>query len=97
MKIRLQKFGSVLTSRDTGKEAFGAFRPSLNQLASDEPIEIDFSDVGTISPSWADEFISKLADEFGDRVVLLPTDNMSANSSIGLIESIRGKKFKTSA
>lgn len=93
MKIQLQKFGSLLTSRDTGKEAFGAFRPSLNHLAPNENIEIDFTDIGTISPSWADEFISKIADEFGDRMILLPTTNMSANSSIKLIELIRGKAF----
>ena len=94
MKVQLQKFGSILTSREAGQEAFNAFRPTLDALESSEPIVIDFSGIGTISPSWADEFLSKLQDVFGDRLVLLPTENLSAKTTIKLLESIRGKKFQ---
>jgi hypothetical protein len=94
MIIQLQKFGSILSSREAGQEAFNAFRPSLDALGKDEAIEIDFADIGTLSPSWADEFLCKLQDIFGDRLVLFPTENLSAKASISMLESIRGKKFK---
>ena len=93
MKIELKKFGSILTSRESGSEAFSAFRPTLDALDPSESIEVDFSDIGTLSPSWADEFLSKLQDVFGNRVILLPTENLSAQTTIKLLESIRGKKF----
>lgn len=93
MKIQIHKFGSILTSRESGKEAFGAFHPTIAALPSTEPIEIDFTGIGTLSPSWADEFISKIQDIYGDRVTLLPTENLSAKTTIKLLESIRNKTF----
>ena len=83
----------MLTSREDGRDALTASHKELANLSLNEQIEIDFTDLGTISPGWADEFLSKLQDEFGDRVSLLPTENLSAQQTIKLLESIRGKKF----
>ena len=43
MRIELQKFGKVLTSRPTGKEAFAAIRPTLDPNA--DAVEIDLAGV----------------------------------------------------
>ena len=94
MIIQLHKFGSVLTSRDAGAEAYAAFRPTLNAAAPAEEVVVDFEGVGTLSPSWADEFLSRLQADFGGRLWLLPTQNLSALKTISLLESIRGKKFQ---
>lgn len=56
MKLQLEKFGKTLISRELGSEAFKAFQPTLREVSKDEELEIDFSGVLTLSPSWADEF-----------------------------------------
>lgn len=94
MTILLQKFGDILTSREAGREAFAAFQPTLQQLGVDEKIEIDFKDIGTLTPSWADEFLGKLQEVYGDRLVLLPTRNLSALATIKLLEQIHNRPFK---
>lgn len=75
MRIELKKFGRILTSRPAGKEAFAAIRPILDPKA--EIVEIDFSGVFSLGPSWADEFFPALKEMYGDKVTYLPTDNRS--------------------
>lgn len=72
--IYLKKFGEVLVSRPAGLEAFNAIRPALN---ADEPIQIDFEGVLTVTPSWFDEFLTNLAEYAKGGVELLPTHNAS--------------------
>ena len=60
MTIFLEKFGTTLISRQSGREAFAAFKPVLKDLTSDEKIEVDFKGVITFSPSWGDEFLRPL-------------------------------------
>lgn len=95
MKIELKKFGTTLTSRQSGKEAYAAFLPSLNNLASEENIEVDFEGVNTFSPSWGDEFLTVLAKAYGDRVILVNTNNLSVQSTIKLLEEINKYSFRT--
>ena len=54
MKVKLEKFGTTLKSRELGSEAFKAFQSTLLELPPNEELEIDFSGVLTLSPSWAD-------------------------------------------
>lgn len=84
MKIELAKFGKVLTSRPAGKEAFLAIRPILDPDA--DRVEIDFSDIISIGPSWADEFFRALEDIYGDRVAYLPSDNPSAKATLEILQ-----------
>lgn len=95
MKITLEKFGKTLTSRQLGSEAFKAFQPTLREIRTDEFLEIDFTGVLTLSPSWADEFLTPLLGQVGDRLVLLPSDNLSVQATIKLLEDINKKSFKT--
>ena len=84
MRIELKKFGKVLTSRPMGKEAFAAIRPTLDPNA--DVAEIDFDEVVSLSPSWADEFFTALKNMYGNRIKYLPTDNPSVIETLKIIE-----------
>jgi hypothetical protein len=87
MKIRLVKFGDLLTSRQDGREALAAIQPELSVLSENEIIEIDFEGVKTFTPSWGDEFITKLINEYGSkRVQLKHTDNASVQATLDILE-----------
>ncbi len=83
MKIELSKFGYVLTSRPAGKEAFGALRPRLDPNVKD--IQIDFSGVISLSPSWADEFFKGLESIYRGRITYLPSDNPSVAATLSIL------------
>ena len=85
MKIELKKFGDVLTSRPDGREAFAAIRPTLDPDATE--VQIDFSGVLSLSPSWADEFLRGLKEQYGDRVVYLSSDNPSVIATLEILQS----------
>ncbi len=84
----------MLISRQTGKEALAAFRPSLAQVKPDENVEVNFDGVITFSPSWGDEFLTPLLRQFGDRLILSPTNNPSVKITIDLLEKTQNKKFR---
>lgn len=94
MLIELKKFGTTLTSRDDGREALAAFKPSLKNLASDELIEINFDGVNTLSPSWADEFLIGLYKLFPEKLKLRPSDNLSVKATLDLLGKIHQIPFK---
>jgi hypothetical protein len=96
MRISLSKFGTNLTSRQAGREAFAAFTPSLAEIKENEIIEIDFHGVVSFSPSWGDEFLSPLLEKYGERLLLLSTKNKSVEITIELLERISGRKFTVS-
>lgn len=88
MRIELKKFGRVLTSRPAGREAFAAVRPTLDPSA--ETIEVDFSDIISLAPSWADEFLSALNEFYKNRktrFAYLPTDNQSVIETLKIVEN----------
>lgn len=84
MHINLVKFGKVLSSRPAGKEAFLAIRPTLDLNAS--VVEIDFSGIISLSPSWADEFFSGLEALYKDKVKYLPTENKSVIATLKILD-----------
>ncbi|MDA1060989.1 MAG: DUF4325 domain-containing protein [bacterium] len=94
MKIELKKFGNILTSRQLGKEAYLAFKPNMRNVGKSEEIEVDFSGVDVFSPSWGDEFLTPLIEEFGQNVVLSNTDNSSVKATLELLTELEGKHFK---
>ena len=86
MIIELKKFGDTLISRQAGREAFAAFQPTLRALGPAENIEVSFEGVLTFSPSWADEFLTPLIKKFGDRVHVLPSDNLSVRATMEILQ-----------
>jgi len=93
MVIQLKKFGTTLTSRSFGQEAFSAFKPSLQDVADDESIIVDFNGVNTFSPSWGDEFISPLMEIYKERFLIKKTKNPSVIETLLLLEEIHGFSF----
>lgn len=94
MKLELKKFGNMLISRQTGREAFLAIQPVLTKVKKNENIEIDFEGVLVFSPSWGDEFLTPLLEKFKDKVILKNTKNPSVIATLEMLEEISGKKFK---
>lgn len=94
MKIDLKKFGTTLTSRQTGKESFLAFQPILSTIGNREAIVVNFEGVVTFSPSWGDEFLTPLQKEFGKRLTLENTSNPSVQATLELLEQIHKVAFE---
>ena len=94
MKLQLEKFGKTLISRELGSEAFKALQPTLRGLPKEEELEIDFSGVLTLSPSWADEFLSPLLNQLGDRLLLLPSDNLSVHATLKILQEVNERPIK---
>ena len=93
MRVELKKFGTTLISRQSGKEAFLAFQSTIAEIAKNETVEIDFDGVVTFSPSWGDEFLTPLLNQFDDRLILLPTNNPSVKITTKLLEDINKQSF----
>ncbi len=94
MVIYLKKFGTTLNGRSFGKESLAAFRPSLKSVKNDEDVIIDFEGVVTFTPSWGDEFLGPLFNEFQKRLTLKNTENPSVQASLELLEEIYKGKFQ---
>lgn len=87
MRIELQKFGKVLTSRPAGKEAWLVAQAyTLSDKKPNEKIEVDFTGVQVLTPSWADEFLTQLKKSYTKDVILLPSDNPTVKAALEIIE-----------
>lgn len=86
MRISLKKFGDILISRPAGKEAYLAMSAYLTKdLNKEEKIEVDFSGIKVMTPSWGDEVITKLKKEFKN-VKFLNTKNPTVKSTLETLE-----------
>ncbi len=94
MKLPLEKFGKTLISRELGSEAFKALQSTLRELPKDAELEVDFSGVLTLSPSWADEFLSPLLNQLGDRLILLASDNLSVHATLRILQEANKRPFR---
>src|SRR3989338_2287766 len=84
--IQLKKFGTVLISRPAGLEAFNAIRPQLNP---DVPVQIDFDQVLTVTPSWLDEFLTQLTNYNGGKVERIPNKTASFLATLPVLAVAR--------
>lgn len=90
MRIELKKFGEILISRPAGREAYLAMQAYiLKGINKDELIEIDFSGVKVLAPSWADEVITKIVKDFKN-VKLLNTKNSSVQATLETLRKYSG-------
>lgn len=86
MILELKRFGDFLSSRPSAREAWLVTRAYiLNGVKPKETIEVDFSGVKVLTPSWADEFIFSLMKEYPGQVTLLPSDNASVKASLEFV------------
>ena len=83
MKIELKKFGKLLISRPSGREAFAVAKAYILKERDDEEVVLDFAGVEVLSPSWADEFISGLKDLYKNaKISYLNTENSSVKATL---------------
>lgn len=93
MRIELKKFGDLLVSRPAGREAYLAMEAYLIRgLKEDETIEIDFSGVKALAPSWADEVVTKIAEKFKN-VKLLNTENVTVQATLKILREYSDLKI----
>lgn len=64
----------------------------IKDLEIDEEIIIDFADVKVLTPSWADEVITKLAEKFKN-IKLINTDNPTIKSTLETLREYSGLKI----
>ncbi len=86
MTVLLKKFGTILTSRSDGREAFLGYQSTLQSSNTNEEIILDFTGVAVLSPGWADEFITPLSKTYGDRLRLAPVDNSSVDATLQILK-----------
>ncbi len=86
MNIELKKFGTTLVSRPAGKEAWLAFQPVLKGIPPGEKIIVNFDGVVVLTPSWADEFLTPLRNNFKDKVNLINTNNPSVEATLSILD-----------
>ena len=86
MIIELKKFGTTLVSRPAGREAWLAFQPVLKEMQQDEKIVVDFKDVVVLTPSWADEFLTPLRNNFKEKVELININNPSVKATLEILK-----------
>lgn len=89
MKIEIHKFGKFLVSRPAGKEAAAIMLSSFKPKSDDEIIELDFTNIEVIGPSWLDEVLRALRDTYGtSRIRCLDSDSMSLRESLKVIDEL---------
>jgi hypothetical protein len=83
MNVNVSNFGDVLMSRPAGREAFLMAKAYVfRELKTGETIVLDFDRVKVLAPSWADEFISGLKNEYANLVQYINTENPSVHASL---------------
>lgn len=80
MTIEMQKIGRTLDSRPAGRESLLAVRPRLKGA---EAIVLDFTGIEVLTPSFADEFVTPLVNEYGGRLRLIHTqENITVTKTL---------------
>ena len=93
MTIKLVKFGEILISRPAGREALLAMEAYLiKDVNTGEEIIIDFARIKVLTPSWADEVITKLAEKFKN-IKFINTDNPTVKSTLDTLRQYSGLKI----
>ena len=93
MILKIEKFGTILVSRQLGKEALAVFSSDSKNLDKNEKIEIDFNGVEVLSPSWGDEVFTMLQKKFGSRLLIKKSKNSSVTETLNLLERVNNIKF----
>lgn len=86
MKIEIKKFGDLLVSRPAGREACLVIKSYFKPSSASELIELDFTGVQVMTPSWLGEVLDGLKEEYGERVRCLPSDNPTVIESLKALE-----------
>ena len=64
----------------------------IKGISKNELMEIDFAGVKVLAPSWADEVITKIAEDFKN-TKLLNTENSSVQATLKTLREYSGLKI----
>ncbi|MEK7648619.1 MAG: DUF4325 domain-containing protein [Patescibacteria group bacterium] len=93
MRIEIKQLGTVLSSRPAGKEALLAIRSSLlRDVKKTEVVELNFAGVDALTPSWADEFVTPLKEEWGGMLHYINTENPSVTATLEFLKTINADR-----
>lgn len=86
MKLPIEKFGTVLISRPAGREAALAALAYSIPKTGDDHIELDFTKVDVMTPSWMDEFLQTLYEKVPqERIEIIEGENASVRMTMKTI------------
>ncbi len=87
------KFGEMLNSRPDGREALLAIRP---RIKNEKEIEIDFVGVKMLTPSFADEFVTPLVEEYSEENLKLVNtqENITVKKTLEFLSENWDKNIK---
>ncbi|OGG03680.1 hypothetical protein A2W14_01390 [Candidatus Gottesmanbacteria bacterium RBG_16_37_8] len=86
MKIIVSKFGQILISHPSGREAYLSAKAYLlpKKMAS---VEFDFKEVKVLTPSWISECVFLLKKDYPQvKISWLNTQNPSVSESLKMLE-----------
>lgn len=85
----------TLTFRDGGREVYNGLKVMLKELKQEEELILDFSGVNTFTPSWADEFVTKIFEDYKqhNKIVLVNTENSSVKATLEFLSETAGINF----
>lgn len=87
MKLNMKKFGNVLISRPAGREAALAALAYSIPKKGIETVELDFTNVDVLTPSWMDEFLQTLTEQIpARRIKILEQGNASVQMTMKTIQ-----------
>lgn len=92
MIIYIKKFGQTLSSRPDGREAVLAFQPTLKEIKTDEEVVLDFEGVSVMGPGWADEFVTHIIKNYGERVTMKNFDNPGIKITLDFLKRLKEGK-----
>src|SRR3989344_3707610 len=93
MIVAMKKFGEILTSRPAGREAYLSAKAYILPKDNNEIMVLDFEGVKVLAPSWGDEFLTPLLNEYGSRLVIKNTKNLSVQAPAAILAETNGKTF----
>ena len=90
MVLQMIKFGNILNSRPSGREAVLRAKQIINGSNNPEGIVLDFTGVEVLTPSFADEFVRGLKEIYSDKNITYKDANSNpvtkdTLTAIGLI------------
>lgn len=93
MTIQIKRFGEILTSRSEGREA-GLLLLANELRISEKQIELDFTGVLVITPSWLGVLINTLNEVETRKFSYINLTNASVKASVETTEGMPGSSSR---
>lgn len=84
--IKFKKFGNVLSGREEGKETYKQLNKEIEGLKDNEILIFDLTDVDVLNPSYADETIVSLVQNYPEKIKLEGEISLAVRKSLEALE-----------